>query len=178
MRDLDPESFFDPSGGINIASLAKLDPGLANDLEWTYANIALQYRKPPDSRPLAALLRSEKPIPRGIREGLAELLDPGKLILSDITLKPARKRGVTPRKLEFFVKSWRAVNMYEDLRRAGKSADVARAEATKKYKWQCDDSVFNKQRKRVLAYLARLPTGLGERIINGETIITGKNSGK
>jgi hypothetical protein len=76
MRDLDPESIYDPSGGINIAWVAKRDPGLANDLEWTYANIALQYRKPPDSRPLAALLRSEKPIPRGIRESFAEMLDP------------------------------------------------------------------------------------------------------
>jgi hypothetical protein len=178
MRDLDPESIYDPSGGINIASLAKLDPGLANDLEWTYANIALQYRKPPDSRPLAALLRSEKPIPRGIREGHAELLDPGKLILSDITLKPVRKRGVTHRKKEFFVNSLRAVITYEQLLRAGKSAADARAEAAKKYKWQCDESVFNRHRKLVLAHLARWPRGLGERIINGETIITGKNSGK
>jgi hypothetical protein len=150
MRDLDPESIYDPSGCVteasiakHIASIAKQDAGLANDLEWAYANIALQYRKPPDSRPLAALLRSEKPIPRGIRENLAELLDPGKLILSDITLKPVRKRGVTLRKLEFFVKSLRAVIKYEQLRQAGKSADVARATVTKVYKWQCDDGALN-----------------------------------
>jgi hypothetical protein len=79
---------------------------------------------------------------------------------------------VTPRKLEFFVKSWRAVIMYEDLRRAGKSADDARAEVTKKYKWQCDESVFNRHRRLVLACLERLPRGCGE------TIIPGKNSGK
>jgi hypothetical protein len=165
MRDLDPESIYDPSGGINIAWVAKQDAGLANDLEWTYANIALQYRTPPDSRPLAALLRSEKPIPRSIREGLAELLDPGKLILSDITLKPVRKRGVTPRKKEFFVKSLRAVITYEQLLRAGKAAADARAEVAKKYKWRCDESVFNRHKRLVHAHLARWPRSSQARIL-------------
>lgn len=82
-----------------VARVAKQDASLANDLEWTYADIALQYRKPPDPRPPAVLLRSEKPIPRAARKNLAELLDPGKMILSNITLKPVRKRGETPRKL-------------------------------------------------------------------------------
>jgi hypothetical protein len=36
-----------------VARVAKQDASLANDLEWTYADIALQYRKPPDPRPLA-----------------------------------------------------------------------------------------------------------------------------
>jgi hypothetical protein len=156
---------------INIARVAKQDASLANDLEWTYADIALQYRKPPDPRPLAALLRSEKPIPRAARENLAELLDPGKLIQSNITFKPARKRGLTPRKLEFFVKSFRAVIKYERLRQAGKSADDARDEVTKKYKWRCDESVFNRHRRLVHAYLERFPRGVREEL-------TGKNSGK
>jgi hypothetical protein len=172
MSDEDEQvNICDPGGGVNIAYVAKQDAGLANDLEWTYAYIALQYRKPPDPRPLAALLRSEKPIPRGIRENLAELLDPGKVILSTIILKPVRSRGVTQRKLEFFAKSLRAVIRYDQLRHAGKSAEVARGEVTKKYNWACDESVFNRHMRLVHAHMARWPKGVREEL-------TGKNSGK
>jgi hypothetical protein len=171
MNDDDEQiNICDPSGGVNIASVAKQDAGLANDLEWTYAFIALMRKPRGNPRPLAALLRSEKPISRGVRKSLAELLDPSELLIFDTTLKPMRRIGWTPHKLKFFGKRWSAVTRYDWLRQAGKSADDARAEVTKKYKWRCDESVFNRHRRRVHAYLAHFQRVREE--------ITGKNSGK
>jgi hypothetical protein len=46
------------------------------DDEWTNAIAALIASTEPDTKLLATCFRGEKPIPPGIRDALAELLDP------------------------------------------------------------------------------------------------------
>jgi hypothetical protein len=135
--------------------------------EWLNASSALIATIPPDPKPMAALLRSEKPVPHGIRDLLAELLDPGEPPLYNVKLTPKRIR--TKRKeAELFNRTIGAIAEYDKLRNAGKSANDARAYVAKKYGWNCDESVFNGHRRRVHAYMKR---------VRGEDI-TGKNLGK
>jgi hypothetical protein len=47
------------------------------DDEWTNAVLALICNMPASPKPLAAMLRGDTPIPRGIRDMLAELIDAG-----------------------------------------------------------------------------------------------------
>jgi hypothetical protein len=46
--------------------------------DWINAVEAFIAWTPPDQKPLAAMLRGDAPIPPGIRDALAELIDPGK----------------------------------------------------------------------------------------------------
>jgi hypothetical protein len=46
--------------------------------EWRNAVTAFIAGTPQDPKPLAAMLRGDTPIPPGIRDALAELIDPGK----------------------------------------------------------------------------------------------------
>ena len=45
---------------------------------WINAVLALAACTPKNPKPLAAMLRGDTPIPPGIRDALAELIDPGK----------------------------------------------------------------------------------------------------
>jgi hypothetical protein len=45
--------------------------------EWINAVLALICNIPASPKPLAAMLRGDTPIPPGIRDTLAELIDPG-----------------------------------------------------------------------------------------------------
>lgn len=48
-----------------------------DDDEWINAVLALICNRPESPKPLAAMLRGDTPIPPGIRDTLAELIDPG-----------------------------------------------------------------------------------------------------
>jgi hypothetical protein len=58
------------------------------DDEWTNAIMALIASTEPDTKLLAMWLRSEKPIPPGIRDALAEPLNPGEPPLYNVRLTP------------------------------------------------------------------------------------------
>ena len=58
------------------------------DDEWSNAIAALIASTEPDTKLLAMWLRSEKPIPPGIRDALAELLNPGEPPLYNVRLTP------------------------------------------------------------------------------------------
>jgi hypothetical protein len=125
----------------------------------------------PDTKPLATMLRAvfrgDTPLPLEILDALIELLDPGESPQFNVRLVPERIH--TDRKeAELFDKIIPAVLEYDILCNTGKSANDARADVAKKYAWECDESTFNRHRKRVHAHMKR---------VRGEDI-TGKKSGK
>jgi hypothetical protein len=139
-----------------------------NDLdEWMNAGCAIIATTPPDLKPMAALLRSEKPFPHELRDLLAELLDPGEPPLYNVKLTPKRIQ-TEHKEATLFNRTIVAVIEYDMLCNEGKSAIEARADVTKKYGWNCDESTFNRRRRQVHAHQKR---------VRGEDI-TGKNFGK
>jgi hypothetical protein len=139
-----------------------------NDLDkWLNAGSAVIATTPPDLKPMAALLRSEKPFPHELRDLLAELLDPGEPPLYNVKLTPKRIQTES-KEAKLFNKIIVAVIEYDKLRNAGKSANDARAYVTKKYGWDCEVSVFNRRRRSVHAHMKRVRC----------EDITGKNLGK
>jgi hypothetical protein len=77
---------------------------------------------------------------------LAELHCPGNPPPETVRLIP--KRITTDLKEISLFKIQSAVMEYDSLRFTGVPAIAARAMATEKYGWPCDESTFNKQRKR------------------------------
>lgn len=106
----------------------------------------------PDLRPMAALLRGNKPIPCGIRDLLAELLDPGDPPLQNVRLTPEFIN--TERKdVELFQK-WIAVGVYDRLRAEGASEEDALMEATKIF--TRDKSVVHRSRIFIHEFIPKL----------------------
>src|ERR1700730_15088970 len=97
--------------------------------EWINAVQALICNIPASPKPLAAMLRGDTPIPRGIRDTLAELLDPGEPPLYNVRLTP--KFIETPNKDETFFTKWIAVGLYDRLRADGATQEDALIEAFK-----------------------------------------------
>src|ERR1700730_9023539 len=155
--------------GFPASLLMHADAREMNDLdEWMNAGCALIATTQPDPKPMAALLRSNKPFPDGLRDLLAELLDPGEPPLYNVRLTP--KSIQTALKETELFKMINVVAEYENLRNAGKSAIDARADAMGKYGphgWS-DESVFNGKRRRVRKLMKR---------VRSEDI-TGKKLGK
>jgi hypothetical protein len=114
-----------------------------------------------DPRPLATLLRGDKPIPISIQHTIADLLDPppeSHMNRSfDIRLSPIPIK--TSRKQQEFMRDKRAFGDYTRLCKAGKSAEEARIEVCKKYNWQCDESIFNRHLAKVREHLNWVRTG-------------------
>jgi hypothetical protein len=103
------------------------------DHDWQNAIAALIASTKPNTKPLAMWLRSEKPIPPGIRDSIAELLDPGKPPLYNVRLTP--KFIKTQNKHVAFFMKWTATRVYDELRAKGVSEkdalmEVARALST------------------------------------------------
>jgi hypothetical protein len=92
--------------------------------KWQDAFEALLASNIPDSKPLAALIRGDEPIPSSARELLAELLDPGKpdYLYFRLTLKST----ITEKRRKFILeKEMKAVDLYERLVGEGKSSKEA-----------------------------------------------------
>jgi hypothetical protein len=114
-----------------------------NDLdEWINAGCAMMANTPPDLKPMAALLRGNKPIPCGIRDLLAELLDPGDPPLFNVRLTP--EFISTPNKETALFMKWIAVGVYDRLRAEGVSEEDALMEAAKIF--PREKSVFHRSR--------------------------------
>ena len=122
------------------------------DCEWTNAIGALIASSRPDTKPLAMWLRSEKPIPSGIRQSIAELLDPGNPPLYNVRLVPEFIR--TPKQdSEFFMK-WIASGIYDRCCAEGMSEKDALGEANKIF--PREKSVFHKNRKFIRTFIPKL----------------------
>jgi len=124
-----------------------------NDLdEWLNAGAGIIATIPPDPKPMAALLRSKKPIPDGLRDLLAELLDPGEPPLYNVRLTP---EFINPpsKDVEFF-KKWNATGLYDRLRAKGVSEKDALREANKIF--LREKSVFHKGRKFIHMFIPKL----------------------
>ena len=91
--------------------------------EWAPAMLAATTRSTPDLRPLAQMLRADRPIPPGVRDWLAELCDPGKpdylgARFQVVATQTIHKQGEAIRHREVAVEFARA-------RRSGETAEVA-----------------------------------------------------
>lgn len=83
----------------------------------------------PNAKPLAQLLRSGKPVPPGICDLLAEMLDPGVPALTSVRLLP--KPITTKKKETEHLSKMMAALTYKRLRAEGASANSAITEASK-----------------------------------------------
>jgi hypothetical protein len=101
---------------------------------------------------LATCFRGEKPISPGIRDALADLLDPGEPPQFNVRLSPV---FITPpnKEVMFFAK-WIAVGIYDRLRAEGVSEKDALMEAAKIF--PRDKSVVHKARKIIHALVPKL----------------------
>jgi hypothetical protein len=147
-----------------------------DDKEWWDAIIAItglnlkDGERVYDPKPLAALLRSDKPILPAARHMLAEFIDPPEIPCSNLKLVPMPI--VTARKdAEFILQHIPMIRQYHCLTEAGLSSskaiktcrDTLLAEGHN-VSWT-DESAFFKIRSKVLAFFERFNT-------------TGKNSRK
>jgi hypothetical protein len=118
-----------------------------DDDEWINAGCAMMASIRPDLGPMIALLRGHKPVPRGIRDLLADLLAPGDSPPYSVrlTLEFTRTQEFgTPRKENDFFKKWVAVGIYDRLRAEGASEKEALGEANKIF--PCEKTSFHKAR--------------------------------
>jgi hypothetical protein len=122
------------------------------DDEWTNAIMALIASTEPDTKLLAMWLRSEKPIPPGIRDALAELLNPGEPPLYNVRLTP--EFIWTPNKEAVFFEKWIAVGLYDRLRAKGMSEENALKAAGKIF--TREKSVVHKGRKFIHTFIPKL----------------------
>jgi hypothetical protein len=122
------------------------------DDEWINAGCAMIGTTQPDPKPMTALLRSKKPIPDGLRELLAELLDPGEPPLYNVRLTP--KFIETRNKDVAFYMQWNAVGLYDRLRAEGVSERDALREAYKIF--PREKSVFLKSRQFIHTFIPKL----------------------
>jgi hypothetical protein len=124
-----------------------------NDLdEWINAGCAVIATTPPDLKPMAALLRSKKPIPDDLRDLLAELLDPGEPPLYNVRLTPEFIQ--TDNKEREFFEKWMAVCAYDRLRAMGVSEKSALMVAATVF--PREKSVFFKARKFIHEFTPKL----------------------
>jgi hypothetical protein len=134
-----------------------------NDLdEWINAGCAMIANTPPDLKPMAALLRDvNKPIPPGIRDLLADLLDPGETPPHNarLALKFISAEFSTPNKEAAFYEKWIAVNAYGRLRAEGMSEEDALVKLANDKIFLRDKSVFHRARQFIHAYI---PTYISE----------------
>ena len=119
--------------------------------EWLNAGCALIATIPPDPKPMAAMLRSVTPIPPGIRDTLAELLDPGDPPLYNVRLTPKFIQAQT--KDVAFYNKWNAVGLYDRFRAEG----VSQEDAIRKLRnISREKSVFHKGRQFIHKFIPKL----------------------
>jgi hypothetical protein len=90
-----------------------------------------------DPKPLATLLRSNRPIPAGIRAQIADFLDPPEFPALNMRLEP--KAIFTPRKETEAIHDIIAIGEYDSATAAGEPAEKAREHATAAVKQWADD---------------------------------------
>jgi hypothetical protein len=100
--------------------------------EWQGAIEALLASNTPNPEPLAALIRGSASVPSGVREVLAELLDPQEpeYLYFRLELKSTKTPDQRRRLLEM---EWKVAVLYEKLRGDGKSSKEAIAAVREKF---------------------------------------------
>lgn len=94
---------------------------------WRPAREAIFGRKPPDLKPLAELLRSDIPVSPGMRDALAELLDPRVPAIYDLRLE-IKKTSPPAYKSDGGFQLWlRVARAFRDERQSGTSYEEAAA---------------------------------------------------
>jgi hypothetical protein len=138
--------------------------------EWLNAGCAMIANTPPDLKPMAALLRTfEKPIPDGLRDLLADLLDPGDPPRHNARLKLEfiSAEFSTANKEAAFYEKWIAVDAYDRLRAEGMSEEDALTKLANDKIFLREKSVFHKARQFIHAYIPTYIPEMLKRIRGG-----------
>jgi hypothetical protein len=143
---------------------------MSDEDEWMNAGYAMIANTPPDLKPMAALLRSKKPIPDGLRDLLADLLDPGEAPLHNVrlTLEFISTEFIsTPNKEAAFYEKWIAVDAYDRFRAEGMSEEDALTKLANDKIFLREKSVFHKARQFIHAYIPTYIPEMLKRIRGG-----------